>query len=435
MNGHAHLLYALNIAVRTAPDASVKALKYAAAVERSLCEKLCADVNYSGLICKNPFHLEWLVMEWREEAYTLDELADYLDLSASERRSIDKHYGMGRNCHLFEMTRKWAYRAIRQGWPAFSQWLEAVIQRVEMYNASLPVPLSLAECRAIGKSIAKYTHRNFTPETFAQYVAEDAPGQKAFLTDGQIYDLHSGKIISSSELLADLATAQHLIIGEKHDNAEHHQIELWLIQNLLIQRPQGSVLLEMLTSEQQPRVNQVKCWLKDNPVVRDSRVQELLNWQKGWSWEMYGDIVMQLLRGPYPLLNANIGREQILALYKKNEFPKGKKSTAPVVQEALRETIISMHEGNLESQQLTSMLSIQQQRDRYMARQLLSAPVPSLLIAGGYHASKSMGVPLHMEDLATGTHPVVLMLAEKGMNITVDHADYVWFVAPDTTKR
>ena len=266
-------------------------------------------------------------------------------------------------------------------------------------------------------------------------IKQDAPEQKDFLTDGQIYDLHSGKIISSSELLADLATARHLIIGEKHDNAEHHQIELWLIQNLLIQRPQGSVLLEMLTSEQQPRVNQVKCWLKDNPVVRDSRVQELLNWQKGWSWEMYGDIVMQLLRGPYPLLNANIGREQMLALYKKNEFPKGKKSTAPVVQEALRETIIAMHEGNLESQQLTSMLSIQQQRDRYMARQLLSAPVPSLLIAGGYHASKSMGVPLHMEDLATGTHPVVLMLAEKGMNITVDHADYVWFVAPDTTKR
>ena len=143
MNGHAHLLYALNIAVRTAPDSSVKALKYAAAIERSLCEKLCADVNYSGLICKNPFHLEWQVMEWREEAYTLDELADYLDLSASARRSIDKHYGMGRNCHLFEMTRKWAYRAIRQGWPEFSQWLDA-----------------------------KYTHRNFTPETFAQYVAD-----------------------------------------------------------------------------------------------------------------------------------------------------------------------------------------------------------------------------------------------------------------------
>ncbi len=158
--------------VRTAPDASVKALKYAAAVERSLCEKLCADVNYSGLICKNPFHLEWLVMEWREEAYTLDELADYLDFSASCVVASIKVYGLGETATRSKMTRKWAYRAIRQGWPAFSQWLDAVIQRVEMYNASLPVPLSPAECRAIGKSIAKYTHRNFTPETFAQYVAD-----------------------------------------------------------------------------------------------------------------------------------------------------------------------------------------------------------------------------------------------------------------------
>ncbi len=159
-----------------------------------------------------------------------------------------------------------------------------------------------------------------------------------------------------------------------------------------------------------------------------------LTGKKGGPGEMYGDIVMQLLRGPYRCSMPTLAGSRYWHCTK-NEFPKGKKSTAPVVQEALRETIISMHEGNLESQQLTSMLSIQQQRDRYMARQLLSAPVPSLLIAGGYHASKSMGVPLHMEDLATGTHPVVLMLAEKGMNITVDHADYVWFVAPDTTKR
>ncbi|HFN4298254.1 TPA: replication initiation protein, partial [Escherichia coli] len=166
-NGHAHLLYALWLPVRTAPDASASALKYAAAIERSLCEKLGADVNYSGLICKNPFHREWQVAEWREDAYTLDELADYLDLSASACRSIDKNYGMGRNCHLFEMTRKWAYRAIRQGWPVFSQWLDAVIQRVEMYNASLPVPLSPPECRAIGKSVAKYTHRKFSPEGFS----------------------------------------------------------------------------------------------------------------------------------------------------------------------------------------------------------------------------------------------------------------------------
>ena len=175
-NGHAHLLYALTLPVRTAPDASASALKYAAVIERALCEKLGADVNYSGLICKNPFHQEWQVVEWRWELYTLDELADYLDLSASARRRVDKDYGMGRNWYLFEKGRKWSYRAIRQGWPAFSQWLDAVIQRVEMYNASLPVPLSPPECRAIGKSIAKYTYRKFSPEGFSAVQA--ARGRK-----------------------------------------------------------------------------------------------------------------------------------------------------------------------------------------------------------------------------------------------------------------
>ncbi|MFB5745113.1 ChaN family lipoprotein [Cedecea sp. S5-13] len=258
---------------------------------------------------------------------------------------------------------------------------------------------------------------------------------QAAIARGQIIDLHSGETLTDRQLLVKLAGAQRLIVGEKHDNAEHHQIELWLMQNLARKRPQGSVLLEMLTAGQQPRVTRVKSWLKEDPLVRDGRIQELLSWQKGWPWEMYGGVVTEALRAPYPLLNANINRDEIMHLYKEPRFPEGKLSTAPAVQAALKETIIAMHEGNIEGQQLTSMLAIQQQRDRYMAQQLLNAPAPALLIAGGYHASKSFGVPLHMEDLSPSSRPVVLMLAEKGMNVTEAQADYVWFVAPAAAKR
>ncbi|MBS8813006.1 primase C-terminal domain-containing protein, partial [Escherichia coli] len=125
------------------------------------------------------------------EAYTLDELADYLDLSASARRSIDKHYGMGRNCHLFETLRKWAYRAIRLGWPDYERWLEAVIQRVEMLNSQFPVPLSEAECRAIGKSVAKYTHRKFSPEGFSAVQA--ARGRKGGKANSSANQSNKGK--------------------------------------------------------------------------------------------------------------------------------------------------------------------------------------------------------------------------------------------------
>ncbi|EEJ7167740.1 plasmid replication protein [Salmonella enterica subsp. enterica] len=170
-NAHAHLLYALETAIRTAPDGSVRALKYAASVERALCAKLGADCGYSGLICKNPNSTSWRVTQWQPIPYTLEWLADYVDLEAAGRAQNDADYGLGRNCHLFEKTRKWAYRAIRQGWPEFSQWLAACCQRVELYNVQLPVPLSMPECHAIGRSIAKWTHSRFTASGFAEFVA------------------------------------------------------------------------------------------------------------------------------------------------------------------------------------------------------------------------------------------------------------------------
>ncbi|NAV10207.1 replicase, partial [Salmonella sp. zj-f94] len=133
-NGHAHLLYALKTAVRTAPDGKMKPLKYAAAVESALREKLGADVGYSGLICKNPNHENWQIAVWQPELYTLDWLADSLDLNSANEKTILPDYGLGRNCTLFDKTRKWAYRAIRQGWPEYEQWLKACYERASAYN-------------------------------------------------------------------------------------------------------------------------------------------------------------------------------------------------------------------------------------------------------------------------------------------------------------
>lgn len=169
-NGHAHLLYALKTAVRTAPDGKIKPLKYAAAVESALREKLGADVGYSGLICKNPNHDSWQLAVWQPELYTLDWLADSLDLNSANDKTILPDYGLGRNCTLFDKTRKWAYRAIRQGWPEYNYWLEACFQRAEGYNLQFSQPLSRNEVIGIAKSIAKWTNKYFSEETFSSYV-------------------------------------------------------------------------------------------------------------------------------------------------------------------------------------------------------------------------------------------------------------------------
>ena len=170
-NGHAHLLYALKTAVRTAPDGKIKPLKYAAAVESALREKLGADVGYSGLICKNPNHDNWQIAVWQTELYTLDWLADSLDLKSANDRTILPDYGLGRNCTLFDKTRRWAYRAIRQGWPEYEQWLQACCERTSAYNLQLTSPLDENEVLGIAKSIAKWTNKTITPSSFNDFVS------------------------------------------------------------------------------------------------------------------------------------------------------------------------------------------------------------------------------------------------------------------------
>ena len=170
-NGHAHALYALETPVRTAPDGRVGPLRYAASVENALCELLGADRGYAGLIVKNPLHKHWQVTEWHQRPYELGELADYLDLKTPKKRKVIQGYGLGRNCTLFEELRKWSYRAKRQGWPDYRQWLDACLTRAQMINLQFKNPLPLSEVRATATSVAKWTSKRITESDFEYYVA------------------------------------------------------------------------------------------------------------------------------------------------------------------------------------------------------------------------------------------------------------------------
>lgn len=177
-NGHAHLLYGLQVAVRTAPDAKSGPLRYLAAVDCALRDVLEADPGYSGLICKNPLRSDaWRVASWEPRLYELGDLDSWLDLSAySDRRRRLPDYGLGRNCNLFESLRRWAYRAIRQGWPDYRRWLEAVHQRARAYNAQFPEPLPANEVRHTSVSVAKWTHQHMSPAGFS--AAQSARGAR-----------------------------------------------------------------------------------------------------------------------------------------------------------------------------------------------------------------------------------------------------------------
>ncbi|WP_242207050.1 MULTISPECIES: ChaN family lipoprotein [unclassified Pseudomonas] len=247
--------------------------------------------------------------------------------------------------------------------------------------------------------------------------------------NGEIRDLRSGQVLTAQQLLVRLAAPERLIIGEQHDNADHHVAQLWLLRALGEQRPQGSLLLEMLTPDQQPKVDAVR-----QAASPPSGLPETLAWQEGWDWNLYGPIIRFALTQTYPLLAANLENSEIRAFYRHPPLLNGAHSNAPSVKETLLEQIAESHCGLLPESQMPAMLAVQQQRDRRMAERLLAAPKPALLLAGAWHARKDVGVPLHVVDLGAIESPTVLMLAEQGGEVTAAMADYVWYT-PATPKQ
>lgn len=244
---------------------------------------------------------------------------------------------------------------------------------------------------------------------------------------GQIRDLASGELLSPQQLVERLAVAPRVLVGEQHDNPDHHALQLWLLRELAARRPQGSLLLEMLMPSQQARVDEVQAQSRAGNAPVD--LIGALAWQPGWDWSVYGALVSEALRQPYPLLSANLDRSEIMSIYQQRPALPTGVSTTPAVQDALFADIRESHCGLLPESQLPAMLAVQQQRDRRMAERLLAAPQPAVLLAGAFHVRKDLGVPLHLADLGAGQDTAVLVLAEVGKEVEAGSADYVWYTA------
>lgn len=249
---------------------------------------------------------------------------------------------------------------------------------------------------------------------------------------GQIVELASGQVITPQQLVERLARAPRVLVGEQHDNPDHHALQLWLSRELAARRPQGSLLLEMLNPDQQARVEQVQAAARAGRMPVDTIAA--LAWQPGWDWSLYGALVQYQLRQPYPLLAANLDRSEIMQIYQARPTLQGSASAAPAVQEKLQADIRESHCGLLPESQIPAMLAVQQQRDRRMAERLLAAPQPAMLLAGAFHVRKDLGVPLHLADLSASEGNLVLILAEVGKQPAADSADYVWYTAANAPE-
>lgn len=217
-NGHSHLYYILLVPVHQQATAKKNPIRYVAAIDIALTHKLGADINYAKLIAKNPMNEYWVVYTFCEYPYELGELAEYLDLTKLKdgRRRLEG-IGLGRNCDLFDWTRRWAYREIRK--PVENYLFDTMyrerdfIERCITYachHNTFKVPLPTRECETIGKSVGRWVYRNMSPAGFIEWCARR--GKKSGVVRAKMADdrkIQAIKLLESNPNLtkADIAQA------------------------------------------------------------------------------------------------------------------------------------------------------------------------------------------------------------------------------------
>lgn len=253
---------------------------------------------------------------------------------------------------------------------------------------------------------------------------------------GQIYDLAQQKAISETELMNRLRLAEFILIGEKHDNSDHHQLESRLLKALIRGEKKPAVVFEMLTDKQQPQLNT----LSDNDSLNTMKVR--LDWDKhSWPWSDYGPLFQLTRRNQAPLIAGNISRDAIRSIYKRepNALSESRYSTLASIPDNVRQQVHSEIYRNhcelMPRNTLEPMVNVQLARDASMASAMhrYRTSQGAVLIAGGFHVRKDLSVPLHLTARQPEASQAIVLLAEvqAGKNSPADYsnkeqADYLW---------
>ncbi|MCF3480544.1 hypothetical protein GUV60_10930 [Stenotrophomonas maltophilia] len=235
---------------------------------------------------------------------------------------------------------------------------------------------------------------------------------------GTAIDLASGQPLDEAAFVKRAANAPRVLLGERHDLAGDHTAQRWLLHALQQQRPQGALVLEMIASERQPRLQRVQRWLANDNHADGARLQELLGWDTRWPWVAYGGLVQDATATGIPLLGGNLSRAEVNALLASDRsvrFP------MPTARHRLSAVVLAQHADA--APMLERMLAVQQARDTRMARVLLDAPAPALLVAGRWHVLRGTGVPGY---LPADTPALVIALASPGETVDAADADLLW---------
>jgi uncharacterized iron-regulated protein len=247
---------------------------------------------------------------------------------------------------------------------------------------------------------------------------------------GRIWQGRAGAFVDEASLGDALARADLVLLGETHDNPDHHLLQARLVRSLVASGRRPAVALEMLTSDLQDAVDAAR--------TRTPREPEALAdvWrQGGWpDLDLYRPVLAAALEPNLPIVAANLPRAEVRALVKngiagadpalRSRLERGP-TLPPEAVEELRAEMKASHCGELPDAMMDPMILAQRARDATMSARLADASSDrgGVLITGKGHA-KPRDVPAWLAIDAPGTKVVTVAFVEVDPDLETP-AEYV----------
>ncbi len=240
---------------------------------------------------------------------------------------------------------------------------------------------------------------------------------------GRIWDLRANRFVTPDDAMARAVAARIVILGEAHDNAEHHRLQARILESIVQSGRRPVLAMEQFDRENQPALDAARTRGERDPerIARDGHFD-----REGWRWPDYKPLIQLAARYGLALRAANLSREDARALMRSGKPPPDLPAAPALLRTALEADIIDGHCGHRPSSTtLAAMVNAQRARDAQMAKSLAHAGEDGVvLIAGAGHARRDRAVPFY---LSTSERGGVLSLAfievESGKTAPGDYTD------------
>ncbi len=238
---------------------------------------------------------------------------------------------------------------------------------------------------------------------------------------GRIWEVRGQRFVDEAALDDALAAARLVLLGETHDNPDHHLLQARLLAALVGAGRRPAVAFEMLDVPQQPDIDAAQARAPRDPDA----IAEAVDWAHGgWpAFSLYRPIFEVAARAGLRVVAASLPRHEVAEVVERGpsalppELRERLERAGPLpddVARAMREEMRDSHCGELPEEMLDPMVLGQRARDAELAGRLASADrgQGAVLVAGTGHVRTDRGVPTYLASDAPGRAVLAIAFLE-----------------------